>query len=351
MDDAIAFMKDLDSRFRNVSGLSDRRHYSIFYSRLCPSPVMVIGIKPGGATDGTHQLASQTFYEGWEHEYVDMNYRIAAVMRPTLMAALDITDVDELRRVPKTNTFFHRAVGTDDFSSAEYRANARQCAPFLDEMIAYVAPRAIILEGMGARDNLVGHLCASVEPIEGETVNGMRFGRLSPFFRKDVARLKSSDRAVMLLTVGHPSRFGGLADWPKAVAALHRNLGRGFSAGPTAGPTPCLVPAPSSAPPLARAPVETSVDRPPQERPRQTPASRDTIYEAVRKPPSNFGYQPIHDFWNELSKRGPSTIEAMHQHMLSLGWQRPSGKPLTYEVMRTDMVSMAKNGFIRRLGK
>ena len=52
MDDAIAFMTDLDARFQRASGLSDRRFYSIFYSRLCRSAVMVIGIKPGGRTDG-----------------------------------------------------------------------------------------------------------------------------------------------------------------------------------------------------------------------------------------------------------------------------------------------------------
>jgi hypothetical protein len=60
---------------------------------------------------------------------------------------------------------------------------------------------------------------------------------------------------------------------------------------------------------------------------RQHRASPDTVYEAVQRPPADFGYQPIHDFWNELSKLGPTSIEGMHRHMLSLGWRRPSGKP------------------------
>lgn len=168
MDDAIAFMTDLDARFQRASGLSDRRFYSIFYSRLCRSAVMVIGIKPGGRTDGSHQLASQTFYEDWSHEYVDMNYPIAAVMRPALMTALEISDFAQLRRVPKTNTFFHRAVGTDDFTREEYVAHVRMCAPFVDEMISFVDPKAIVLEGLAARENLVTQLCRSVHTIESE---------------------------------------------------------------------------------------------------------------------------------------------------------------------------------------
>lgn len=170
----------------------------------------------------------------------------------------------------------------------------------------------------------------------------MRRGRMSRFFQKDVARLRSTDREVVLLTVGHPSHFGQLASWSQAVAALRRNLGRSFL--PNADSTVRInVPAPRTKPSAAKSvPIQqTSV--------RQTLASPHTVYEAVRQPPGDFGYQPILDFWQELSKLGPTSIEGMHRHMLSLGWVRPSGKPLTYAVMRIDMVSMAKHGFIRRV--
>lgn len=60
VDPAIEFMRDLDRRFREVSGLTDRRDYSIFYSRLQRARVMVIGIKPGGRRDRSHQLANQS---------------------------------------------------------------------------------------------------------------------------------------------------------------------------------------------------------------------------------------------------------------------------------------------------
>lgn len=82
---------------------------------------------------------------------------------------------------------------------------------------------------------------------------------------------------------------------------------------------------------------------------RQKPLSPTTLVEAAKRPPGNFGYQPINDFWQQLKQTGPVTVEAFHTHMLSRGWRRPSGKPLTYEVTRIDLASMCKHGFARRV--
>ena len=226
--DAIAFMADLDRRFQLASGLRDRRDYSIFYSRLQPARVMVLGIKPGGRRDGTHQMASQTFYEDWAHEYVDMDYRIAAIMRPTLMRALRATTAEQLRGVPKSNCFFQRTVGTDDFTSAEIRAQAALCAPFVEDMLRFVKPEALILEGAGARDILVRHQCRDIRENEASRVVGMRRGALNTFFRRESAFMPILGRRVDLLTLGHPSQFGHLPDWQRAVDALANALGPGF---------------------------------------------------------------------------------------------------------------------------
>ena len=82
---------------------------------------------------------------------------------------------------------------------------------------------------------------------------------------------------------------------------------------------------------------------------RQKPLRATTVVEAAKRPPGNFGYQPINDFWQQLKQTGPVTLEAFHTHMLSRGWRRPSGKPLTYEVTRIDLASMCKHGFARRV--
>lgn len=228
MDDAIEFMRDLDRRFRERSGLADRRYYSIFYSRLQPARVMVIGINPGGRTDGTHQLASQTFYEDWSHEYVDEHYRIATVMRGSLMQALGAETAEELRGVPKTNSFFQRAVGTSHLTAGEIGRHVELCAPFVREMLEYVAPDALVLEGSAARDMVVQHQCASVVEFPEDEVWGDRRGRRNRFFRRERATLLATGKDVDLLTLGHPSHFGHLPPWRAAVDALRSRLGRGY---------------------------------------------------------------------------------------------------------------------------
>jgi hypothetical protein len=86
-------------------------------------------------------------------------------------------------------------------------------------------------------------------------------------------------------------------------------------------------------------------------KPRQRNSTPETVYGVVksRKPPRDFGYQPIVDFWNELNEIGPTSIGSFHKHMRKSGWRRPQGGELTYEIMRIDMVSMARHGFVRRI--
>jgi hypothetical protein len=44
--ESISWMADLDRRFRNASGLSDRCDYRMFHPRLQPARIMVLDIKP-----------------------------------------------------------------------------------------------------------------------------------------------------------------------------------------------------------------------------------------------------------------------------------------------------------------
>jgi hypothetical protein len=50
------------------------------------------------------------------------------------------------------------------------------------------------------------------------------------------------------------------------------------------------------------------------------------VFEAAQRPPESFRYSPIHDFWKELTKVGPMTTDAFFEHLMSVGWKRPSGK-------------------------
>ena len=343
-DPAIEFMKELDKRFRAASGLNDRRDYSIFYSRIHPSPAMVIGIKPGGRRDGSHLLASQSFYEDWSHEYVDMNYRIASVMRPTLMRALGTTDADDLRAVPKTNCFFHRAVGTDDLTAAQVRDYAELCAPFLASMLTVVNPKAVVLEGNAARDLFVRHQCDHVSGVDGSKILGMRRGSMNTFFRAEKAILHSTGEEVQLLTLGHPSQFGHLPEWEDATASLRTYLG------PSYLPDKAGVRLPQRS--IAAAPLDSQINtstqsgsQPIHARTEACMTNDERLFRPAARPPATFRYSPIHDFWQEMQTTAPITVDAFFSHLMEVGWKRPSGKPLTPKIVRTDLVSMVKHGF------
>jgi hypothetical protein len=344
MDQSLEFMADIDQRFRTASGLTDRRDYSIFYSRLQPARIIVIGIKPGGSRDGTHELASHTFYENWEHEYVDKDYRIASVMRKTLVQALGATSAEELRGVAKTNSFFQRAVGVDEFTSAEMSRNVKMCAPFVLEILSFVNPDTIIFEGIAARNNVVGFHGRDVREFPNEQVKGMRRGTISSFFKREDAEFPHLGKRIELLTLGHPSHFGHLPDWPRAVSALKGRLGRDFLPpwGKSAGNEHRRT-EPSSI--LEN--VEASASIHPVKRERAS-IPTDQRFQAATKPPASFGYSPIHDFWQELKKTGPQSPSDFLSHLNRIRWQRPSGKPLTLQVVRTDLVSMVKHGFAER---
>jgi hypothetical protein len=354
-DAIIDRMKDIDARFRAASGLRDRRDYSIFYSRLRPSRVMVIGINPGGSRDGTHHVASPTFYENDEHEYVDQNYRIAAVMRPALMHALGTTRPDDLRGVPKTNCVFDRSVGTDAFTGTELRARAALCAPFLAEMIVAVGPDVLIMEGAGARDLFVRHHCRNVREDVFERITGLRRGATNTFFKRETALLDALEREATILTLGHPSQFGHLPTWTKAVEALRSNLGPEFLPGAgesSAEMAGAALPVadPEAGEALSIAPPERASGPIGRSGAMRTRTNDGRTFTAATRPPASFGYRPIHDFWQELLKTGGIGVDAFYDHLTAIGWRRPSGRPLTPQVVRTDLVSMVKNGFAKSHG-
>jgi hypothetical protein len=103
----IALMRDIDAEYRKLSGLSDPRYYKIFYSRIDPAPLLVLGINPGGAPDQAEEIisASDGYFDNFEHDYVDCAYTIQRVMLPFLRNILGATD-EKVRRIPKTNLAF-----------------------------------------------------------------------------------------------------------------------------------------------------------------------------------------------------------------------------------------------------
>src|SRR5688572_23048686 len=83
--DTVAFMRDVEERYKAASGLSTRADYKIFYGLVRPAPILVLGINPGGSpanteSDGARQktgevaAASRSFYDDDECDLLDCNW-------------------------------------------------------------------------------------------------------------------------------------------------------------------------------------------------------------------------------------------------------------------------------------
>ncbi len=212
-------MQSLDEGYRAASGLKERRHYSIFYSSIQRSALLILGWNPGGnpATWDESQLASNSFYENGEHEYVDCHYKLALAMRGFLMASLGLSTPQEIRSIPKSNLIFRRSTGQGSLSLSA-RAALDECRPFVQELVSRVSPSHIILEGMTTLDEFGASYCSEVSrDVDGASVvtpNGARKARI---YRADSAVVRCLDRRVTLVGVGHPSKFAGRREWKEVV--------------------------------------------------------------------------------------------------------------------------------------
>lgn len=247
----IDLMSRLDAEFRATSGLTDRRFYKIFYSAIAPAPLLALGFNPGGEIDGTDLNASSSFYENWEHDYVDFRhhgkqYSLAGPTYDLLVRVLQTTSEDAIRRIPATNVIFRRSRHASALNLTS-RAAAHESAPVLAQILRAVDPATILLLGSTAFRAFVGVHCdrgslvANAEPPEILGANGQHDACL---FRSARAHVAALGRDVPLLMVGHPSKYAYQGLWREVVASLRADLARlGVSPwsgerDPAAGPTP-----------------------------------------------------------------------------------------------------------------
>lgn len=226
--DTIAKMHDIAKRYINVSGLHDRRFYSIFFSRIDPADALILGIKPGGDTASwsESELASRSFYENWEHEYVDCSYPIQRTMLPFLMQVFDI-DKESVRKLPKSNLSFRRAKTVDSFKDEQgmtLEEAQLEAMPFVEEIIAHVSPKIIILEGITA----FNFFCANYgQSVSGKSAKPPIFtlhnGKQVRIFCESTLHVGCLGREIPIVGIGHPSYFGSKPEW-KAVTQRTKEI-------------------------------------------------------------------------------------------------------------------------------
>ncbi|GAA4714623.1 Uracil DNA glycosylase superfamily protein [Promicromonospora umidemergens] len=248
-------MRALDAEFRAGSGITERRFYKIFYSHIHPFPLLVLGLNPGGETDGSDLNASESFFENGEHDYVmfrhyGRQYSLAGPMHDLLSTTLGTSSEDEVRQVPATNVIFRRSRSSSALSVSP-KVAAHESAPVLRKILQAVNPRAILLLGSGAHKLFVAEHCdtgtysVNAPPPEIFTPNGLSDACI---FRSAQARVTALDRTVPLLMVGHPSTYARRGRWQKVLPALAHEFRRvgvspfeGIGTSPAAAIAPLVI--------------------------------------------------------------------------------------------------------------
>lgn len=214
-----AFMRDLQKRYEKQSGLTDIRYYKIYYSRVRPSEILVLGINPGGNPlewnpDPNEKIGIKSFYKD-KHDYVDCNYDTAVNMKPLLMAILESGN-SGVRKVVKTNLAFRRSEHLSEFSKHHgmtYENAALEAHPFLEEIIRRTDPRLIILEGDILR-RFIKLYCENegllideiIKTPCGKTPKGKT--KFTDLYDAREVYVTCLDRKISVIKLAHPSTFG-----------------------------------------------------------------------------------------------------------------------------------------------
>jgi len=213
------FMRSIDTRYRESSGLTERCYYSIFYSQVIPSKVFVLGFNPGGNPEKWDDavLASRSLYENGEHEYVDCEYPLAKAMRTFLYSTLSLTDINQIRKIPKTNLIFRRSSSQDTLKCPKLEA-LLEAKPFIEEMLQRVQPLVIIFEGMETLKKFRQLYCTTVTSQKDNnpltTPNGRNNARI---FETNFAKVTCLTQRILLIGIGHPSKYALRAEWSNVL--------------------------------------------------------------------------------------------------------------------------------------
>ena len=210
-DAQVAFMKDLERRFQEVSGLQDRSAYKIFYGLVRPATVMILGINPGGdpaevvasslyRRNGLDSAASTGFYERQECDLLDCDWPENRGLMKLLVPLFNGDPAMIRTGVVKTNLAFRRSKKKTgiDFEQAK-----REAAPFLLEILGAVQLKLILLTSVDltAFGKTFG---SSITPVAA-ALRDDRIGQI--VFEAATVVLKGTGAEALAVRVAHASQF------------------------------------------------------------------------------------------------------------------------------------------------
>ena len=206
------FMRDLEDRFKQSTGLLNRSEYKICYCQVRPARILTLGINPGGdpsrtSKDGCSHMngavaaASATFYENDEHDILDCEWRENFGLRQVLLPLVGGELQNIRNEVVKTNMAFHRSARRTDI---DFNAAANQTVPFLSEIIEVVRPCLVLLTGVKL-DDFTSRYAIDSEVVE-EVERDPRVRQV--VFAAARVTLRHSEIQLLAVQIAHASQFG-----------------------------------------------------------------------------------------------------------------------------------------------
>ena len=197
------------------------RYFKIFYSDVRPSPLVIVGLNPGGDPDNPGSLQSKsTLYEHGEHDYVDCDYPIAVKMRGLLLETGAATDLEAIRSIPKVNVVFHRSARWEELTNPSDACELSRV--HVSSILLTVSPRIVLVEGFESLKQLVKQQALTV--TEPQT--------LIPSRLKTAILGFPDGRVVKAVVLGHPTGARwSTAEWRNAVTLIRAELSDGQAAG------------------------------------------------------------------------------------------------------------------------
>jgi hypothetical protein len=208
----IAFMQDLEQRFKAISRLPNRSYYKIFYGQVRPAPILTLGINPGGDptqtnfegtrhNSGAIASSSATFFENDECDLLDCEWPENQGLRSLLVPLLRGNAALIRDHVVKTNLAFRRSAKSQQI---DRNAAFAEAAPFLQEIISIVRPKLVLLTGAPLKnfgDFFGSHIKRVAEPERDDKVKQI-------VFAADSLILRGIDSEALAVQLAHASQFG-----------------------------------------------------------------------------------------------------------------------------------------------
>ena len=303
--------------------------FSILYGPPQVRPdLLILGRNPGFDVEDLYDEEILTWPNA--NEYTNKSWKLATKLR-SIFADAGLKNL--LARSVGTNQLFFKSKGIDrhktglgwkDNPLAVRKQLEEFCTHEVEGLIRLLQPKLVLALGLSVFDDIADVGSRGVEGVKGRRVAAIG--------------VANGAKAVGII---HPTGAQvSNADWSIVAKELGRELGSGkFTAMPIENP-------------LQSGKSDKPISKQDSGRPLATrqPAFRpSTVVRAGNKPPGTYAYQPIHDFWHQLSEFNEVTVEEFHQHMVSIGWRRPQGGMLTYDVTRTDIACMCREGFAVRV--